>query len=113
MTTKNNNAHSLLITEIIRQEINQMLDANENPMQMIFKIKDLLDILKGQELRNIEAALKHGYVMPDKFRLELEVYDHIKMRYDEDTMTFDEYHKELKSYEFFKKYFGEEVTNGG
>lgn len=113
MTTKNNNAHSFLITEIIRQEINQMLDANENQMQMIFKIKDLLDVLKGQELRNIEAALRHGYMMTDRWSLDLEVYDHIKMRYDQDMMTYDEYDAAKRSYEFFKKNFGnEEVING-
>lgn len=106
MTTTNNNAPSLLITQIIKKEINQMLDANEDPMQMIFKIKDLLELLKSQELQNIEAALRHGYMMPDRWALELEVYDHIRMRYKEEIMTYDEYHKALKSMEFFKKNFG-------
>ena len=105
MTTKINNVNSLLITEIIKEKVNQMLDDQTDPMQMIFKIKDLLAELKGQEIKNIDAAFREGYMTTDRWSLELEVFDHIKMRYDQDTMTYDEYYEAKKSAIFFKTNF--------
>lgn len=113
MTTKINNVHSLLITEIIKEKINQMLDDQTDAMLMIMKIKDLLAELKGQEIKNIEAAFREGYMTTDRWSLDLEVFDHIKMRYDQDTMTYDEYDAAKRSANFFRTNFGtEEVTNG-
>jgi hypothetical protein len=105
MTTKINNVNSLLITEIIKERLNQMLDDQTDPMQMIFKIKDLLAELKGQEIKNIDAAFREGYMTTDRWSLELEVFDHIKMRYDQDTMTYDEYYEAKKSAIFFRTNF--------
>lgn len=105
MTTKNNNVNSLLITEIIKEKVNQMLDDQTDPMQMIFKIKDLLAELKGQEIKNIDAAFREGYMTTDRWALNLEIYDHIKSRYDEETMTFDQYCEEKKSANFFRNNF--------
>jgi hypothetical protein len=113
MTTKINNVHSLLITEIIKERINQMMSNNEHSMHILFEIKDLLAELKGQEIKNIEAAFREGYMTTDRWSLELEVFDHIKMRYDQDTMTYDEYDAAKRSANFFRTNFGtEEVTNG-
>ena len=82
-----------------------MLDDQTDPMQMIFKIKDLLAELKGQEIKNIDAAFREGYMTTDRWSLELEVFDHIKMRYDQDTMTYDEYYEAKKSAIFFRTNF--------
>ena len=105
MTTKINNVHSLLITEIIKEKLNQMLENQTDPMQMMIKIKDLIAELKGQEIKNIEAAFREGYMTTDRWALELEVFDHIKMRYDQDTMTYDEYYEAKRSANFFKTNF--------
>jgi hypothetical protein len=43
--------------------------------------------------------------------LNLEIYDHIKSRYDEDTMTYDQYYEEKKSADFFRKNFHEECND--
>ena len=82
-----------------------MLDDQTDPMQMIFKIKDLLAELKGQEIKNIDAAFREGYMTTDRWSLELEVFDHIKIRYDQDTMTYDEYYEAKRSANFFRANF--------
>ncbi len=82
-----------------------MIDEDIDPMMMVFKIKDLLNSLKGQEIKNIDAAFREGYMTTDRWSLELEVFDHIKMRYDQDTMTYDEYYEAKKSANFFRANF--------
>ena len=113
MTTTNNNAPSLLITTQLKEKLNELLNDHPEAGHAIAKLKDFCDVMKGQELRNAEAALRHGFMMTDRWSLELEVYDHILMRYNEEILTYEEFDKAKKSYEFFKKNFGtEEVTNG-
>lgn len=57
---------------------------------------ELCNELKGQELRNIEQAFRTGWTTTDRWSLNLEIYDHIKSRYDEEIMSYDEYHEEKK-----------------
>jgi hypothetical protein len=44
----------------------------------------------------------------DKWSLDLEVYDHILIHYNEEILTFDEFEQEKKRVAFFKKNFANE-----
>lgn len=72
---------------------------------LLEELLELCNGLKYQELQNIEAAFRTGFHTTDRWSLNLEIYDHIKSRYDEDTMSYDQYCEEKKSAEFFKKNF--------
>jgi hypothetical protein len=77
---------------------------------MLEELIELCYQLKGQELRNIEEAFRTGWQTTDRWSLNLEVYDHIKSRYDEETMSFDQYCEEKKSAEFFRKNFQDDFS---
>lgn len=100
-----------LITEIIKSKL---VEEKENygwniyTHHMLHDMIKLCNELKSQELQNIEAAFRTGWQTTDRWSLNLEIYDHIKSRYDEETMTYDQYHEEKKSAEFFKKNFADE-----
>ena len=74
-------------------------------------IKDLIELcnsLKGEELKNVSAAFRAGFHTEDKWSLELEIYDHVLMHYNEEVLTYDQYQEEKKSTAFFKKNFVDE-----
>ena len=100
-----------LITEKLKSKLIEERDNYAWDKYSIFMINELIELcnqLKGQELRNIEEAFKTGWQTTDRWSLNLEIYDHIKSRYDEETMTFEQYCEEKKSAEFFKKNFQDE-----
>lgn len=75
---------------------------------LLEELLELCNGLKYQELQNIEAAFRTGFHTTDRWSLNLEIYDHIKSRYDEDTMSYDQYCEEKKSADFFRKNFQDE-----
>jgi ABC-type glycerol-3-phosphate transport system substrate-binding protein len=103
-----------LITEKLKSKLIEERDNYEWDKYSKFMINELIELcnqLKGQELRNIEDAFRTGWQTTDRWSLNLEIYDHIKSRYNEDTMTFDEYLEEKKSAEFWKKNYQEECND--
>ena len=99
-----------LITEIIKSKLVEEKENygwNTYTHHMLHDLIKLCNELKSQELQNIEAAFRTGWQTTDRWSLNLEIYDHIKSRYDEETMTYDQYHEEKKSAEFFKKNFSD------
>lgn len=71
-------------------------------------INDLIELcneLKGHELRNIEHAFRSGYHTTDVWALDLEIYDHIRIHYNEEIMTYDEYKDTKKQIAFFRENF--------
>jgi hypothetical protein len=100
-----------LITETIKSKLKEERYNFSRDIHTKLLLEELIELcnqLKGQELRNIEDAFRTGWQTTDRWSLNLEIYDHIKSRYDEDTMTFDDYLEEKKSAEFFKKNFDDE-----
>ena len=100
-----------LITEKLKSKLIEERDNYAWDKYSIFMINELIELcnqLKGQELRNIEEAFRTGWQTTDRWSLNLEIYDHIKSRYDEETMTFDQYCDEKKSADFFRKNFQDE-----
>ena len=100
-----------LITEqikskLIEERINFGWD--RHTQLLLEELLELCNQLKGQELRNIEEAFRTGWQTTDRWSLNLEIYDHIKSRYDEETMTYDQYCEEKKSADFFRKNFQDE-----
>jgi ABC-type glycerol-3-phosphate transport system substrate-binding protein len=103
-----------LITEKLKSKLIEERDNYGWDKYSRFMINELIELcnqLKGQELRNIEDAFRTGWQTTDRWSLNLEIYDHIKSRYNEDTMTFDEYLEEKKSAEFWKKNYQEECND--
>jgi hypothetical protein len=103
-----------LITEKLKSKLIEERDNYEWDKYSKFMINELIELcnqLKGQELRNIEDAFRTGWQTTDRWSLNLEIYDHIKSRYNEDTMSFDEYLEEKKSAEFWKKNYQEECND--
>ena len=100
-----------LITEKLKYKLIEERDNYAWDKYSIFMLNELIELcnqLKGQELRNIEEAFRTGWQTTDRWSLNLEIYDHIKSRYDEETMTFDQYCEEKKSADFFRKNFQDE-----
>lgn len=100
-----------LITEIIKSKlVKERINFgwDRHTQLMLEELLELCIDLKSQELQNIEAAFRTGWQTTDRWSLNLEIYDHIKSRYDEETMTYDQYHEEKKSAEFFRKNFQDE-----
>lgn len=100
-----------LITETIKSKLLQEREnytSNTYTYHMIQELIELCNQLKGQELQDIEQAFRSGFHTTDRWALNLEIYDHIKSRYDEDTMTYDQYCEEKKSADFFRKNFQDE-----
>ena len=100
-----------LITEKLKSKLIEERDNYAWDKYSLFMINELLELcnqLKGQELRNIEEAFRTGWQTTDRWSLNLEIYDHIKSRYNEETMTFDQYCEEKKSADFFRKNFQDE-----
>jgi len=100
-----------LITEKLKSKLIEERDNYAWDKYSIFMINELIELcnqLKGQELRNIEEAFRTGWQTTDRWSLNLEIYDHIKSRYDEETMTYDQYCDEKKSADFFRKNFQDE-----
>ena len=100
-----------LITEIIKSKLVEEKENygwNTYTHHMLHDLIKLCNELKSQELQNIEASFRTGWQTTDRWSLNLEIYDHIKSRYDEETMTYDQYCEEKKSAEFFKKNFQDE-----
>jgi ABC-type glycerol-3-phosphate transport system substrate-binding protein len=103
-----------LITEKLKSKLIEERDNYDWDKYSKFMINELIELcnqLKGQELRNIEDAFRTGWQTTDRWSLNLEIYDHIKSRYNEDTMTFDDYLEEKKSAEFWKKNYQEECND--
>jgi len=103
-----------LISQEIKSELIYERDnfGWDTTTQLLLKYMiELCDELKKQELRNIESAFRTGFHTTDRWALNLEIYDHIKSRYDEDTMTYDQYYEEKKSADFFRKNFQEECND--
>ena len=103
-----------LITEtikskLIKERINFGWD--KHTQLMLEELIELCYQLKGEELRNIEEAFRTGWQTTDRWSLNLEIYDHIKSRYDEETMTYDQYCDEKKSADFFRKNFQDELQD--
>jgi hypothetical protein len=100
-----------LISEKLKSKLIEERDNYAWDKYSIFMINEIIELcnqLKGQELRNIEEAFRTGWQTTDRWSLNLEIYDHIKSRYDEETMTFDQYCEEKKSADFFRKNFQDE-----
>lgn len=100
-----------LITEKLKSKLIEERDNYGWDKYSRFMINELIELcnqLKGQELRNIEDAFRTGWHTTDRWSMNLEIYDHIKSRYNEETMTFDEYLEEKKSVEFWKKNYQDE-----
>jgi len=100
-----------LLTEIIKSKLIEEqtnFEWNKYTHNMINDLIELCNELKGQELRNIDQAFRSGYMTEDKWALDLEVYDHILIHYNEEILTFDEFEQEKKRVAFFKKNFADE-----
>ena len=100
-----------LITETIKSKLIENYNNftwDRHTQLMLEELIELCNGLKYQELQDIEQAFRTGFHTTDRWALNLEIYDHIKSRYDEDTMSYDQYCEEKKSAEFFKKNFADE-----
>ena len=93
-------------SKLIEERINFGWD--RHTQLLLEELLELCNGLKYQELQNIESAFRTGFHTTDRWSLNLEIYDHIKSSYDEETMTFEQYWEEKKSAEFFKKNFQDE-----
>lgn len=103
-----------LITETIKSKLIEERDNfswDKHTKLMLEELIELCNGLKYQELQDIEQAFRTGWQTTDRWSLNLEIYDHIKSRYDEETMTYDQYHEEKKSADFFRKNFQDEGGN--
>ena len=103
-----------LITETIKSKLIYERDNflwDKYTHLMINELLELCNQLKSQELQDIEQAFRTGWQTTDRWSLNLEIYDHIKSRYDEDTMSYDQYCEEKKSADFFRKNFNDEGGN--
>jgi hypothetical protein len=103
-----------LITEKLKAKLIEERDNYGWDKYSKFMINELLELcnhLKGQELLNIEDAFRTGWHTTDRWSMNLEIYDHIKSRYNEETMTYDEYLEEKKSVEFWKKNYQHECND--
>ena len=102
-----------LITETIKSKL---IEERDNFLWdwythlMINELLELCNQLKSQELQDIEQAFRTGWTTTDRWSLNLEIYDHIKSRYDEETMTYDQYCEEKKSADFFRKNFQDDFA---
>lgn len=99
-----------LLTEIIKNKLIEEqtnFEWNKYTHNMINDLIELCNELKGQELRNIDQAFRSGFHTEDKWALDLEVYDHILIHYNEEILTFDEFEQEKKRMAFFKKNFSD------
>ncbi len=102
-----------LITEKLKSKLIENYNNftwDKHTQLMLEELIELCNQLKGQELRNIEEAFRTGWQTTDRWSLNLEIYDHIKSRYDEETMTFDQYCDEKKSADFFRKNFQDDFA---
>jgi hypothetical protein len=100
-----------LLTEIIKSKlIDELVDYewNQHTHNMLNNLIRLCNELKGQELRNIDQAFRSGFHTEDRWALDLEVYDHILIHYNEEILTYDEFEQEKKRVAFFKKNFANE-----
>jgi len=103
-----------LLTEIIKSKLideQTNFEWNKYTHNMINDLIELCNELKGQELRNIDKAFRSGYMNTDRWALDLEVYDHILIHYNEEILTYEEFQEEKKRVAFFKKNFGGEGGN--
>lgn len=97
-----------LISETIKSKLIEERDNfgwNTTTHHLFNDLIELCSAIKSQEIKNIEEAFRTGWQTQDKWSLNLEIYDHIKCRYDEETMTYDEYEQEKKSVNFFRDNF--------
>ena len=97
-----------LITEEIKlklQEEQSNFEWNQYTHNLINDLIELCNELKGHELRNIEHAFRSGWYTTDVWSLDLDVYDHIRLHYNEETMTYDEYMNSKKQTAFFRENF--------
>lgn len=99
-----------LITEIIKSKLveEQTNFGWDTSTHHLFNdLIKLCNELKTAEINNIEAAVRYGTNIPNHMFLDMEVYDHIKYRYDEESMTDEELDKCKKSIDFWQKYLEE------
>jgi hypothetical protein len=87
-----------LLTKQLIDLVNQDLTKD----QLIAEITKMQSL----EIEHISQAFRTGWITQDKWSLDLEIYDHILMRYNEEAMTYDEFHALKKSVDFWKKIEG-------
>ena len=87
-----------LLTKQLIDLVNQDLTKD----QLIAEITKMQSL----EIEHISQAFRSGWMTTDRWALDLEVYDHILSRYNEETMNYDEFHALKKSVDFWKKIEG-------
>ena len=105
-----------LITEIIKSKLVEEKENygwNTYTHHLLADLIKLCNELKTAEINNIDAAVRYGTNIPNHMFLDMEVYDHIKHRYDEESMTDEELDKCKKSIDFWQKYLEESAKVEG
>ena len=105
-----------LITEIIKSKLVEEKENygwNTYTHHLLADLIKLCNELKTAEINNIDAAVRYGTNIPNHMFLDMEVYDHIKFRYEEESMTAEELDKCKKSIDFWQKYLEESAKVEG
>ena len=88
--------------KLLTKQLIDLVNQDLSKEQLIAKINEMQSL----EIEHISQAFRTGWITQDKWSLDLEIYDHIMTRYNEEAMTYDEYDSLKKSVNFWKKVIG-------
>jgi len=73
--------------KLLTKQLIDLVNQDLNKEQLIAKINEMQSL----EIEHISQAFRTGWITQDKWSLDLEIYDHIKMRYNEEAMTYEHF----------------------
>jgi hypothetical protein len=91
--------------KLLTKQLIDLVNQDLSKEQLIAKINEMQSL----EIDHISDAFRTGWITQDKWSLDLEIYDHIMSRYNEESMSYDEYDDMKKRVSFWKKI---ELNNG-
>jgi hypothetical protein len=88
--------------KLLTKQLIDLVNQDLSKEQLIAKINEMQSL----EIDHISDAFRTGWITQDKWSLDLEIYDHIMTRYNEESMSYDEYDDMKKRVSFWKKIEG-------
>ena len=88
--------------KLLTKQLIDLVNQDLSKEQLIAKINEMQSL----EIEHISQAFRTGWITQDKWSLDLEIYDHIMSRYNEESMSYDEYDNMKKRVNFWKKIEG-------
>jgi hypothetical protein len=88
--------------KLLTKQLIDLVNQDLSKEQLIAKINEMQSL----EIDHISDAFRTGWITQDKWSLDLEIYDHIMSRYNEESMSYDEYDDIKKRVSFWKKIEG-------